>query len=108
MENLHKRHSRDVVAFIKTSLYSEDVKAAIYTAFLFNYGYDRVTERWVNALEYDIVDEGLFLGGKYKDEQNKTLDDLCSSFFDRWIGGEPSDAYKEIFYKTYGFSKLQF
>jgi len=80
MENSHKRHDRDVVAFIKTSLYSTDVQTSIYTAYLLNYSYDRHTDRWVDALEYDIVDEGLFIGGKYKDEQNKTLADLCNSF----------------------------
>lgn len=108
MINLSKRHNERAVKIISKSLYSNHVKNAIYTAFLLNYGYEKTLEVWLDKLEYDIVDEGLFIGGKYNNQQNKTLSDLCNSFYDRWIGGEPSPEYREMFYKAYGFSMNQF
>ena len=108
MINISKRHSEEVIKIVNKSLYSRDVKAAVYTAYLLNYGYERNVHVQLDKLEYDIVDEGLFIGGKYKDIQNKTLADLCSSFYDKWIGGEPGEVYIEMFNKAYKFSALQF
>lgn len=108
MLDLSKRHNEEAVAVVKKSLYSKDVKTAIYTAFLLNYGYEKNLHTQLDKLEYDIVDEGLFVGGKYNGVQNKNIYDLCYSFFDRWIGGEVSIAYAELFHKAYEFSNKQF
>lgn len=101
MYNITKRLNKKVAESINQSLYSKDVKASIYTAYLLNYRNQILPlQESLIALEYDIVEDGLFIGGIANHttmHQILTINDLAKAFYERYIGGDATPDYIDMF-----------